>query len=94
MLLFDHFVGNGEQVRWYVEVERLRSVDVDDQAGLGLILRSETRGCVGLLLAGVPGMTLGFIGSRPSRYNFFRASLRARRMASAFSRTFLSEGFS
>src|SRR5580704_8369146 len=34
-----------------------------------------------------PGTTRGFIGSRPSRCNFLRASLRARRMASAFSRT-------
>src|SRR6516164_378203 len=32
-------------------------------------------------------------GSKPSRCNFLRASFRARRTASAFSRTFLSEGF-
>jgi hypothetical protein len=38
--------------------------------------------------------TFGFIGSRPSRCNFLRASFRARRMASAFSRTLLSDGFS
>ena len=36
----------------------------------------------------------GFIGSRPSRCSFLRASLRARRTASAFSRAFFSEGFS
>ena len=41
-----------------------------------------------------PGIVRGFIGNRPSRCNFLRASLRARRMASAFSRTLLSEGFS
>jgi hypothetical protein len=40
------------------------------------------------------GIVRGFIGNRPSRCNFLRASLRARRMASAFSRTLLSEGFS
>jgi hypothetical protein len=45
-------------------------------------------------LPGAPGITRGFIGSRPSRCNFLRASLRARRMASAFSRTLFSEGFS
>src|SRR6516225_1909592 len=33
----------------------------------------------------VPWTTRGFIGSRPSRCNFLRASLRARRTASAFS---------
>jgi hypothetical protein len=33
---------------------------------------------------------LGFIGSRPSRCSFLRASLRARRTASAFSRAFFS----
>jgi hypothetical protein len=37
---------------------------------------------------------VGFIGNRPSRCNLLRASLRARRIASAFSRAFLSEGFS
>src|SRR6516164_5856715 len=42
----------------------------------------------------VPWTTRGFIGSRPSRCNFLRASLRARRTASAFSRTLFSEGFS
>ena len=31
---------------------------------------------------GAPGTTRGFIGSRPSRCSFLRASLRARRMAS------------
>ena len=41
-----------------------------------------------------PGTTRGFIGSRPSRCIFLRASLRARRIASAFSRAFFSEGFS
>jgi len=45
-------------------------------------------------LPGAPRITRGFIGSRPSRCNFLRASLRARRMASAFSRTLFSEGFS
>jgi hypothetical protein len=44
-------------------------------------------------LPGAPG-TRGFIGSRPSRCIFLRASLRARRIASAFSRGFFSEGFS
>jgi hypothetical protein len=43
---------------------------------------------------GAPGTGFGFIGSRPSRCNFFRASLRARRTASAFSRALFSEGFS
>jgi hypothetical protein len=41
-----------------------------------------------------PGTTRGFIGSRPSRCIFLRASLRARRIASAFSRVFFSGGFS
>jgi hypothetical protein len=57
-------------------------------------LRDQKRG----LRAGpplpTPGTTLGFMGSKPSCCNFLRASLRARRMASAFSRTLLSEGFS
>ena len=44
----------------------------------------------GRFFPGAPGITRGFIGSRPSRCNF----LRARRMASAFSRTLFSEGFS
>ncbi len=44
--------------------------------------------------APAPGIVRGFIGKRPSRCNFLRASLRARRTASAFSRTLLSEGFS
>ena len=43
---------------------------------------------------GPPATTRGFIGSRPSRCIFLRASLRARRIASAFSRAFFSEGFS
>src|SRR6266516_4148661 len=37
---------------------------------------------------------LGLLGSRPSRCARLRASLRARRMASARSRAFFSEGFS
>src|SRR3977135_3557644 len=41
-----------------------------------------------------PNTGFGFIGSRPSRCSFLRASLRARRTASAFSRAFFSEGFS
>ena len=45
-------------------------------------------------LPGAPMITRGFIGNRPSRCNFLRASLRARRTASAFSRAFFSEGFS
>jgi hypothetical protein len=36
----------------------------------------------------------GGAGSKPSLMACFRASLRARRMASDFSRVFLSEGFS
>jgi hypothetical protein len=43
---------------------------------------------------GPPGVGRGFIGSRPSRCMRLRASLRARRIASAFSRAFFSEGFS
>jgi hypothetical protein len=58
-------------------------------------LRDQKRGArAGPPLPGAPGITRGFIGSRPSRCNFLRASLRARRMASAFSRTLFSEGFS
>ena len=41
-----------------------------------------------------PNTGFGFIGSKPSRCSFLRASLRARRTASAFSRAFFSEGFS
>ena len=41
-----------------------------------------------------PNTGFGFIGNSPSRCNFLRASLRARRTASAFSRAFFSEGFS
>jgi hypothetical protein len=41
-----------------------------------------------------PNTGFGFIGSRPSLCSFLRASLRARRTASAFSRAFFSEGFS
>ncbi len=40
------------------------------------------------------GVGFGFIGSSPSRCMRLRASLRARRIASAFSRAFFSEGFS
>ena len=40
------------------------------------------------------GAGFGFDGNRPSRCRRLRASLRARRIASAFSRAFLSEGFS
>jgi hypothetical protein len=59
------------------------------------LFRDQKRGArAGPPLPGVPGITRGFIGSRPSRCSFLRASLRARRMASAFSRTLLSEGFS
>jgi hypothetical protein len=36
----------------------------------------------------------GFIGNKPSRCRRLRASLRARRIASAFSLAFLSDGFS
>src|ERR1700722_18687519 len=43
---------------------------------------------------GAPSTGFGFIGNRPSRCARLRASLRARRMASAFSRAFFSEGFS
>jgi hypothetical protein len=45
-------------------------------------------------LPSAPRTGRGFIGNKPSRCNFLRASLRARRMASAFSLTLLSEGFS
>src|SRR5262245_44996304 len=41
-----------------------------------------------------PVVGLGFIGNSPSRCMRLRASLRARRIASAFSRAFFSEGFS
>src|SRR5712672_936776 len=48
--------------------------------------RDQKRGARGgPLLPMAPGITFGFIGSSPSRCNFLRASLRARRMASAFS---------
>jgi hypothetical protein len=40
-----------------------------------------------------PGTGRGFIGRRPSRCIFLRASLRALRIASAFSRAFFSDGF-
>ena len=43
---------------------------------------------------GAPKTGFGFIGIRPSRCARLRASLRARRTASAFSRAFFSEGFS
>jgi hypothetical protein len=45
---------------------------------------------------GPPVRSIGFglPGSSPSRWARLRASLRARRMASAFSRAFFSEGFS
>src|SRR5262249_25928027 len=42
----------------------------------------------------VPWITRGLIGSRPSRCSFLRASLRARRTGSAFSRTLFSGGLS
>ena len=45
-------------------------------------------------LPAAPEIVRGFIGSKPSRCSFLRASLRARRTASAFSRTLLSDGFS
>ena len=64
-------------------------------SGIDYVVRDQKRGGrVGLPLPEAPGITRGFIGSRPSRCSFLRASLRARRMASAFSRTLLSEGFS
>src|ERR1035437_2714309 len=44
-------------------------------------LRDQKRGArSGPPLPGAPGITRGFIGSRPSRCNFLRASLRARRV--------------
>ena len=59
------------------------------------LFRDQKRGVrAGPSLPEAPGITRGFVGSRPSRCSFLRASLRARRMASAFSRTLLSEGFS
>ena len=61
-------------------------------------LRDQKRGGRGVRagppLPGAPATGRGFIGNRPSRCNFLRASLRARRMASAFSRTLRSDGFS
>jgi hypothetical protein len=45
-------------------------------------------------LSGPAPVARGFIGSSPSRCNFLRASLRARRTASARSRTLFSDGFS
>ena len=48
----------------------------------------------GAALPGPPGISRGFTGMRPSRCILLRASLRARRMASAFSLAFLSDGFS
>jgi hypothetical protein len=31
--LFDHLVGEGEQLRWHIEAERLRSFEVDCRDG-------------------------------------------------------------
>ena len=59
------------------------------------LFQDQKRGALGgPPLPRAPGIARGFIGSKPSRCSFLRASLRARRMASAFSRTLLSEGFS
>jgi small subunit ribosomal protein S21 len=44
--------------------------------------------------APAPVVGFGFIGNRPSRCNRLRANLRARRIASAFSLAFRSDGFS
>ena len=41
-----------------------------------------------------PGAGFALTGNRPSRCSFLRASLRARRTASAFSRALFSDGFS
>jgi hypothetical protein len=59
-----------------------------------LLFQDQKRARGGPALPRAPGIVRGFIGSKPSRCSFLRASLRARRMASAFSRTLLSEGFS
>jgi len=65
---------------------------------MGDVRRNQKRGGRGErtrpALPGAPGTGRGFIGNRPSRCSFLRASLRARRIASAFSRTLRSEGFS
>ena len=58
------------------------------------LCRNQKRGArAGSPLPGAPRITRGFIGNRPSRCSFLRASLRAWRIASAFSRTLFSEGF-
>src|ERR1700704_5924750 len=57
-------------------------------------LRNQKRGGRGGALRpapAAPGITRGFIGNSPSRCSFLRASLRARRTASAFCRTRFSE---
>src|ERR1700730_14658946 len=55
-----------------VLAERLEFACLDQWRGRG----------AGPPLPGTPGTTRGFIGSRPSRCIFLRASLRARRIAS------------
>jgi hypothetical protein len=48
------------------------------------VFQDQKRGMrAGPPLPGAPGITRGFIGSRPSRCSSLRASLRARRIASA-----------
>ena len=65
-------------------------------AGPLVVSRFKVPGLIGMLLGGllIGSHCFGFIGSRPSRCIFLRASLRARRTASAFSRARFSEGFS
>src|SRR5579862_7845933 len=68
------------------------------KSGFRLQPKRGARGGPDLPAPGPPGppgpVGFGFIGRSPSRCNFLRASLRARRIASAFSLAFFSDGFS
>ena len=91
--------GEGWEIRFGGADAGLMTVDaVVNSAGLGA--QKLARATEGYAATRVPRLVLakgsyfGFAGSKPSRCNRLRASLRARRTASAFSRAFFSDGFS
>ena len=78
----------------HLQDESQNHPDLTDRAAIFRVQKRRGARAGPLRPGPAPGIVRGFIGNRPSRCNFLRASLRARRTASAFSRTLFSEGFS